>query len=91
MKNGSEICVPVKALSLPGGQEGQSTMPAEGDEVDITGTAKVTRIDGDNAYLQPVTINGESIKADDKEQSLDEEEASMRDDATEADAKPQVY
>jgi hypothetical protein len=87
MKNNSEICVPLKALSLPGEQGGDVT-PAVGDEVDITGTAKVTRIDGDNAYLSPSTINGEAVSPSmaKKEPTLDEEESEMREDAGKADA-----
>lgn len=93
MKNSSEICVPVSALSLPGEAEGQTTTPGMGDTVDITGTAKVTRIEGDKAYLTPDTINGaavESGKAKDEPEDLDAEEKSMRAEAGQAE-KNAIY
>lgn len=86
MKNQSEICLPLKALGLPS-EGGGDVAPAVGDEVDISGTARVTRIDGENAYLSPSTINGESVSssAPAKAKSLDEEETEMRADAGKAD------
>jgi len=82
MKNSSEISVPLAALALPGEQEGQTTAPAMGDVVDFTGTAKVTRIDGDKAILTPETINGQAIEAAAAmPENLDEEETEMREQA----------
>ena len=57
-KEPAEICIPVAALALPG--ENGEVQPAEGDEVDVTGTAIVHRIAGGKAYLQIKTINGEN-------------------------------
>lgn len=78
MKN-SEICVPVSALALPGEKDGQNTAPAIGDTVDLTGTAKVTRIEGDKAYLQPTEINGAAVESAAMPEDLDDEEKSLRD------------
>lgn len=91
MKNQSEFCVPVTALALPGEAEGQSTPPTVGDSVDITGTAKVTRIEGDKAYLAPETINGAAVEMmGEQAEDLDADEKMMRDDAAK-DEKAQVY
>lgn len=92
MKNSSEICVPVSALALPGEKEGQNTAPAVGDVVDITGTAKVSRIEGDKAYITPDNINGAAIEADAKPENLDDDEAALRDDAKKSEGKPgEIY
>lgn len=91
MKHSSEISVPVSALALPGENEGQNTAPAMGDVVDITGTAKVIRIEGDKAYLQPETINGAAVTtAEAKPKNLDDEESEMRSQA-QKDEAAQVY
>lgn len=81
MKSASEICVPVSALALPGDKDGQTTAPAVGDTVDISGTAKVIRIEGDKAYLQPDTINGAAVEQTADNKSLDDEEGELRADA----------
>lgn len=101
MKNPSEVMVPVSALALPGEKEGQSTVPAAGDTVDITsGTAKVTRIEGEGenakACLRFESINGAPIDADaseeDKEPSLDDEEDELRQQTMpKGSEKPQIY
>jgi hypothetical protein len=87
----SEICIPVKALALPG-ESGEVT-PAAGDEVDFSGTATLTRIEGDKAYLAPKTVNGEQVTtaAPAAEKSLDDEESEMRADAAKSDAQPRLY
>lgn len=81
----SEIAVPVAALALPGAAGDVS--PAVGDEVDISGTAAVSRIEGDKAFLTIKTINGETVAAmpDKKPKNLDDEEADMRAEAGETD------
>jgi hypothetical protein len=73
-----EFPVPLAALSLPGEGEGQTTSPAEGDTVDITGTARVVRIEGDRAIIAPASINGQDIAAPVEEPTLDEEETALR-------------
>lgn len=91
-KEPAEICIPVAALALPG--ENGEVQPAEGDEVDVTGTAIVHRIAGGKAYLQIKTINGENatIEAENQaEGTLDDEEAEMRSDAAKSDSQPRIY
>lgn len=85
MKN-SEICVPTKALALDGEQG--AVNPAVGDEVDFSGTATVTRIEGDQAYLAPKTINGEALASEaapEGEPSLDDEETALRNETKKSD------
>lgn len=89
MPKSSEICVPLESLSLSG-ETGSAVAPAQGDEVDITGTATVSRIEGQMAYLTPKTINGapvESAEPAEQEMGLDDEELEMRKDATATDRK----
>lgn len=88
----SEFSLPVAALALPG-EQGNNVTPAAGDEVDITGTATVSRIEGDTAFLTPTTINGEKVAAAApmKPESLDDEEEDMREDARKTDTQPRIY
>ncbi len=90
MKN-SEFCIPVSALALPG-QSGDIA-PAQGDEVDITGTATVNRIEGGKAYVQMQTVNGEAVEAaaDAKEPGLEDEEMGLRADAKASDKSATLY
>lgn len=83
----AEFSLPVAALALPG-EQGNNVPPAQGDEVDITGTATVVRVEGDRAILTPKTINGETVAAAATEPaSLDDEETEMREDAAKNDAR----
>jgi hypothetical protein len=80
-----EFPVSLQSLALPG--EGGDVAPAVGDEVDISGTAAVSRVEGDKAFLTLKTVNGEAIEsaAPKKPQTLDDEESELRADATKAD------
>jgi hypothetical protein len=81
----SELCVPLAALKLPG--EAGEVAPGVGDEVDISATATVARIEGDKAWLTLATVNGEPVEAGArKPESLDDEESAMRADAEKSDA-----
>jgi hypothetical protein len=74
-----EQCVPLSALSMPDDQE-QMTPPAVGDQVSYQVEGKVTRIEGDEAYVQPTSINGQALP--DKEEETPEpspEEADQKD------------
>lgn len=88
MKN-SEMCVSLQSLALPG--ENGDVSPAVGDEVDFSGTAAISRIEGEGpeakAYLTPKTINGEPINADKPKAapSMEDEEAEMREEAQKQD------
>lgn len=91
MKNALEFTVPLAALALPGEQEGQTTAPAMGDSVDFSGTAKVIRIEGEQAVLTPETINGQPIAAaTNKPEDLDEDEAALEGEARTA-SRSQIY
>jgi hypothetical protein len=59
----AEICVPAGALAKGEGPE--AATPGVGDEVEFSGTGKVTRVEGDNVYLTPSAINGEPVMGDD--------------------------
>lgn len=56
-----EVCVPVSALAMPDEQDQMAT-PEAGDIVQLQVEAKVTRIEGENAYVQPMSVNGQEIK-----------------------------
>jgi hypothetical protein len=47
-----EICAPVGALAVDG------VAPAVGDVVEYQGRARVTRVEGDKAYLDTTDVNG---------------------------------
>lgn len=64
---GQEIPVPLSALAQPDDQEQMQT-PEPGDEVDMTVSAKITRVEGQTAYIQPTAINGNPLGAQGEEQ-----------------------
>lgn len=79
MKN--EICVPLAALS-EGGETGESIAPEMGDNVPISGgSATVTRIEGDKAYLTVNEINGQQVVADEAPMDDGAEPTPEQDDA----------
>ena len=61
MNGPNEICVPAAALSM-GGEDGQGIAPEGGDTVEFTGRGTV-RVEGENAYITPVEINGQPVMA----------------------------
>lgn len=62
-----EQCVPVSALSMPDDQE-QMANPEVGDVVTYQVEGKVTRVEGDEAYVQPTSINGHELESQEEEQ-----------------------
>jgi hypothetical protein len=62
-----EDCIPISYLSMPDDQE-QMQNPEVGDQVQYNVEGKVTRIEGDNAYVQKTAINGNKIDAAPTEQ-----------------------
>jgi hypothetical protein len=48
----SEICVPTGALAIDG------VPPQPGDTVEYQGRGRVTRVEGDKAYLETTDVNG---------------------------------
>jgi hypothetical protein len=65
MMDSNEQCVPVAALQQPDDSE-QLVTPEVGDAVSYTVEGKVSRIEGDKAYVTVETANGKPI-ADEKE------------------------
>ena len=61
MKGPGELCVPIKAVAVPDENE-SAVAPEVGDEVNFSGSAKVTRVEGGNVYLTPTEINGEKLE-----------------------------
>lgn len=55
-----EVCVPLGALAMPD-EEQQAQPPAAGDQVQFNAEGKVTRIDGDNAYVELSHVNGQEV------------------------------
>lgn len=51
----NSICVKLSGLALDG------TAPQVGDQVDFTGKGKVSRIEGEEAYIDAEEINGEPV------------------------------
>lgn len=56
----SEICMPAGALAKSGG-ESEPTTPQVGDQVECTVGGTISRVEGDNVYLTPETVNGEPV------------------------------
>jgi hypothetical protein len=54
----SEVCVPIGSLSIDG------ETPQVGDTVDFAIEARVTRIDGEDAYVTPEKVNGQEVTQD---------------------------
>lgn len=58
---GGEDCIPTKLLAMPDEGE-QMQEPAVGDKVQYSVEGKVSRIDGENAYVTKTAINGQKIE-----------------------------
>ena len=70
----SEVCVPLKALQQPDDNEEMQT-PSEGDTVSLTVDAAVTRIEGNNAYVKPMSVNGVQLDNEGGESEDDSDQA----------------
>jgi hypothetical protein len=93
----SQICVPLKALAVGGADDGTPggapVPPAVGDDVsDVTITGKVARVDGDNAYVDVETVNGEPVpeSGEDKSGEPDQDDG-MTDDEVNKLGKSEAY
>lgn len=60
MGKGPEFCVPLDSLSMPDDKD-QMTPPEVGDVVNAQVEGKVSRIEGENAYVVATSINGKPI------------------------------
>lgn len=56
----ADQCVPAAALAVPDEGE-QMAAPEVGDKVTYTVEGKVTRVEGEQVYVAPETINGEPV------------------------------
>lgn len=70
-----EQCVPLASLGVPGEGE-QMENPEVGDQVNFEVAGKVTRIEGDKAYVMPESINGQPVE-ETPEPDADDGEAGM--------------
>lgn len=68
-----EQCVPVAALAMPDDQE-QMAPPEVGDKVSYQVEGTVTRVEGDEAYVQPESINGQEVGPKEAEPTPDEQD-----------------
>lgn len=58
---GGEVAVPVSALAQPDNDEQMQT-PEAGDTATVQVEIKVSRIEGETAYVIPTSINGTPLK-----------------------------
>lgn len=71
MGSTNEQCVPVAALQQPD-EADQLVTPEVGDVVSYTVEGKISRIEGDKAYVTVEAANGKPVAEDKPEQSEDE-------------------
>lgn len=69
-----ELAVPLSALAQPDDAERLNT-PAAGDSVTLTVEAKVTRIEGEQAFIQAQTVNGQALETEPEATEPDGDEA----------------
>lgn len=63
----NEVEVPLESLVIDGHP------PQEGDTVDFAIEARVSRIDGDSAYVVPEKVNGQDVEQEANESGEDED------------------
>lgn len=61
----SEVCVPLSALASPG-EDDQLQTPAVGDRAQFQSEGKISRIEGDNAYVTVESVNGKPVTKEDE-------------------------
>lgn len=84
--DGDEMCVALKSLALP--DEGDNLQnPTIGDVVNFTVDGKITRIEGDKAYIEPTAVNGEPVSEAEETEgpSLDDQQAALSQQAAQLD------
>ena len=57
----TELCVKAGSLAMDAEDGGPGATPAVGDSVEFTATGKVSRVEGDNAYVSVESVNGEPV------------------------------
>lgn len=89
MSGPMEMCVPISAVSTQDGSD-SLVAPEVDDEVQMDVVGKVTRIEGENAYITPTKVNGEEISNDESDSNPQENESDkMRSMAMQADQMEQ--
>lgn len=68
-----EVCVPLRALAMPDESE-QMEPPAVGDAIQFNGEGKVSRIEGDNAYVTLSAVNGQELPREKAAEPSEEQE-----------------
>ena len=71
----NELCVPLSSLSVSG--EDESVPPAEGDMVDFSVAGKVSRVEGDKAYVTVEKANGQDLGSPKQEEAEESEESEI--------------
>jgi hypothetical protein len=61
----SEVCVPLSALASPG-EDDQLQTPAVGDRAQFQSEGKISRIEGDNAFVTVESVNGKPVTKEDE-------------------------
>lgn len=84
----SEVCVPLSALAAEGADDSQTVSPAVGEPVEFTAAGKVSRVDGENAYVTLESVNGAPLAAKSMPKAGPDEN-DMRAMAAAADEEPQ--
>lgn len=74
MKN--EICVSSEALSV-NAEAGGAVAPAIGDEVEFTGTGRVTRTEGGEVYFSVSEVNGQPVMGKEESDETGAEDAAL--------------
>ena len=74
----NELCVPAGALSAAD-ENGESMAPGIGDEVELTVTGRVTRTEGGEVYVQPLSVNGQPVEDAGGEGAESEDDAAIED------------
>jgi len=69
---GMEMCVPLASLAQPDEGEQMQT-PEVGDPVTMTVEGKITRVEGENAYVTPSAVNGREVEQAPASAPMDEE------------------
>ena len=78
---GMEVCVPLSSLSMPG-EDDKMQAPGVGDPVQFQAEGKVSRVEGENAYVSVEAINGKPV---DEESSMTKNTPGMAGEKEDAD------
>lgn len=77
------LCVPIEALGMDSEDGSGSTQPETGDEVEVSVTGLVNRIQGGQAYIVVASVNDTPVTK--QQQTEDSDDADATDGADESD------